>query len=160
MTDIAAKDTSNPVFGWIGFFIASVAMFAALFVFWAGPFAPQQTAGVSLGELAAEIGKSTLRSVAGVEQPEPVAPVRDLDDYLQIGVSMLGGLAIFLSVVGVLRHEKLRPAVAGIAIGLGAILFQFFAWTVMALLGVLLIMALLHSMSDFFSDAFSGLFGG
>ncbi|CAD0184373.1 hypothetical protein RUESEDTHA_01252 [Ruegeria sp. THAF57] len=156
MTDLHATDTANPVFGWTGFSLASIALFAALFVFWAGPFAPQQSTGVSLGELAAEIGKSTLRAAAGLEQPEPVAPTRDLDDFLRIGVAMLGGLAIVLSVVGILRHEKRRPAIAGVAIGVGAILFQFFAFAFFAFLGVLVIMALLNS----FSDVFSGLFGG
>ncbi|NOD33215.1 MULTISPECIES: hypothetical protein [unclassified Ruegeria] len=156
MTDMTATDTANPVFGWIGFFLAAMALFAALFVFWAGPFAPQQSTGVSLGELAAELGKSTLRAAAGLEQPAPVAQTRDLDDYLQIGVAMLGGLAIVVSVIGILRHERMRPAIAGVAVGIGAILFQFFAFAFFAFLGVLVIMALLNS----FSDVFSGLFGG
>ncbi len=156
MTDMTAPDTANPVFGWIGFCVASMALFAALFVFWAGPFAPQQSTGVSLGELAAEIGKSTLRAAAGMEQPEPVARARDLDDFLRIGVAMMGGLAIVVSVVGILRHEKRRPAIAGMVIGTGAILFQFFAFAFFAFLGVLVIMALLHSFSDFFD----GLLGG
>ncbi len=153
---MTAKQNASPVFGWIGFCLAAMALFAALFVFWAGPFAPQQSTGVSLGELAAEIGKSTLRAAAGLEQPEPVAQTRDLDDFLQIGVAMLGGLAIVVSVIGILRHERMRPAIAGVAIGIGAILFQFFAFAFFAFLGVLAIMALLNS----FSDVFSGLFGG
>ncbi|WP_209598495.1 hypothetical protein [Ruegeria sp. HKCCSP351] len=156
MSDITSSGSANPIFGWVGFCIASLALFAALFVFWAGPFAPNQSSGVSLGELAAEIGKSTLRAAAGMEQPEPVARARDLDDFLQIGVAMLGGLAVILSVVGILRHERRRPAIAGIAVGIGAILFQFFAFAFFAFLGVLIIMALLNS----FSDVFSGLFGG
>ncbi|WP_298851662.1 hypothetical protein [uncultured Ruegeria sp.] len=156
MTDIPVTDNANPVFGWVGFCIASLALFAALLAFWAGPFAPQQSTGVSLGELAAEIGKSTLRAAAGMEQPAPVAHARDLDDFLRIGVAMMGGLAIVISVIGILRHEKRRPAVAGMVIGTGAILFQFFAFAFFAFLGVLVIMAFLHSFSDFFT----GLFGG
>ncbi len=150
------QNTNQPVFGWVGFCVSAIALLGALFLFWAGPFAPQQSTGVSLGELAAELGKSTLRSAAGLDQPEPVARARDLDDFLQIGVALLGGLAIILSAIGILRHEKLRPAIAGIAIGIGAILFQFFAFAFFAFLGVLIIMALLNS----FSDVFSGLFGG
>ncbi|WP_425084808.1 hypothetical protein [Ruegeria profundi] len=156
MTDITATETANPVFGWTGFCLAAMALFAALFVFGAGPFAPQQSTGVSLGELAAELGKSTLRAAAGLEQPEPVAQTRDLDDFLQIGVAMLGGLAIVVSVIGILRHERMRPAIAGVSIGVGAILFQFFAMAFFAFLGALVIMALLHS----FSDVFGSLFGG
>ncbi len=156
MTDLSATDHHKPVFGWIGFLLAAIALLAALFVFWAGPFAAQQSTGVSLGELAAELGKSTLRAAAGLDQPEPVARVRDMDDFLRIGVAMLGGIAIVLSSVGLLRHERMRPAIAGIVIGAGAILFQFFAWAFFAFLGVLVIMALLNS----FSDVFTGLFGG
>ena len=156
MTDISASDVQRPVFGWIGFATASAAFMAALFVFWAGPFAPQQSTGVSLGELATEIGKSTLRAAAGLDQPEPVTQARDLDDHLRIAVAMLGGLAIVLSAIGFLRHERRRPAIAGITIGIGAILFQFFAFAFLAFLGVLIIMALLNS----FSDVFAGLFGG
>ncbi len=156
MSDTAIDTPPNPVFGWLGFGLGTISLMAALFVFWAGPFAPQQTAGVSLGELAAEIGKATLRSAAGLEQPEPAARERDMDDYLRTAVAMLGGIAIILSVTGILRHEKMRPAIAGIAIGIGAILFQFFAFAFFAFLGVLVIMALLNS----FSDVFSGLFGG
>ncbi len=156
MTDATQTQINRPVFGWIGFSAGAAALLAALFVFWAGPFAPQQSAGVTLGELAAEIGKSTLRAAAGMDQPAPVATDRDLDDFLQIGVAMLGGLAIVLSVIGLLRHEQMRPAIAGVAVGLGAILFQFFAMAFFALLGVLVIMALVNS----FSDVFSGLFGG
>ncbi len=154
--NISADHTAAPVFGWIGFGAAVIALFAALFVFWAGPFASQQSAGVSLGELAAEIGKSTLRSAAGLEQPEPVARTRDLDDYLRIAVAMIGALSIVLSVIGILRHEKLRPAIAGISIGIGAILFQFFAFAFFVFMGVLIIMALLNSFSDFFSGVFGG----
>ena len=160
MTDATTNNSNSPVFGWFGFVVAAASLMAALFVFWAGPFAPQQSAGVSLGELAAEIGKSTLRAAAGLEQPDPVAPVRDLDDYLRIGVAMLAGVAIILSAIGLLRHERMRPAIAGIVIGVGAILFQFFAMAFFALLGVLVIMALLNSFSGFFTGTFSGLFGG
>lgn len=156
MTDAISECPASPVFGWIGFCVSALALFAALFVFWAGPFAPQQSTGVSLGELAAEIGKSTLRSAVGMEQPDPVAPDRDLDDYLRIGVAMLGALSIVVSVIGILRHEKMRPAIAGIAVGTGAILFQFFAWAFLAFLGVLVVMALLNSFSDVFSDLFGG----
>ncbi|MGC9420775.1 MAG: hypothetical protein ACP5EN_17555, partial [Rhodovulum sp.] len=50
------------VLGWLGFATGAAALILTIVVFWAGPFAPQQTAGVSLGELAAEIAKSAARS--------------------------------------------------------------------------------------------------
>ena len=144
------------IFGWIGFVTGAVALLMALVVFWAGPFAPQQSAGVSLGELAAEIGKSAMRSAAGLEQPKPVAQARNLDDYLKIAVAVLGGIAIILAAAGLIQHERARPAIAALALGGGAILFQFFTWMVLAVLGVILISALLQS----FGDTFLSIFGG
>jgi len=154
MSEVATPKSAT--FGWIGFAAGAVALLMALAIFWAGPFAPQQPVGLSLGELAAEVGKSAMRSAAGLPQPEPESLPRDIDDYLKVVVALLGGLAIILAATGLIRHEAIRPAVAAIAIGGGAILFQFFAWMVLAVLGVLLIMALLQS----FGDVFLSLFGG
>ena len=154
MSEIAVPKSAT--FGWIGFFTGAVALLTALIVFWAGPFAPQQTTGVSLGELAAEIGKSAMRSAAGLEQPKPVAPAKDIDDYLKVAVAVLGGIAIILATTGLIQHERARPAVAALALGGGAILFQFFTWMVLAVLGVILISALLQS----FGDTFLSICGG
>lgn len=144
------------IWAWTSFALGAAAVVSALFVFWGGPFAPQQTTGVSLGELAAEIGKSALRSMAGSEQPAPIQQIRDLDDYLQIGVSMLGGFAIVFGSFAIVRRESLRPAVAGVLLGGAAVILQFFLWAFVALLGVLLIIAIVHSLSDTFSSVFGG----
>ena len=154
MSEVATAKSAT--FGWIGFVTGAVALLMALVVFWAGPFAPQQSAGVSLGELAAEIGKSAMRSAAGLEQPKPVAQARDIDDFLKIAVAVLGGIAIILAATGLIKHERARPAVAAIALGGGAVLFQFFTWMVLAVLGVILISALFQS----FGDTFLSIFGG
>ncbi len=154
MSEVATAKSA--AYGWSGFVTGAVALLMALVVFWAGPFAPQQSAGVSLGELAAEIGKSAMRSVAGLEQPKPAAQARDIDDYLKIAVAVLGGIAIILAATGLIRHERSRPAIAALTLGGGAILFQFFTWMVLAILGVILISALLQS----FGDTFLSIFGG
>lgn len=59
-----------------------------VFLFWAGPFAPQQSARVSLGELAAEVGQSAVRKVIGMKQPDPKPIQRDIDDFLSIGSAL------------------------------------------------------------------------
>ena len=152
----AESQERSSTIGWTSFAIGTVALFAALFVFWAGPFAPQQSSGVSLGELAAEIGKSAARSMLGAEQPAPAPVARDIDDYLQIAVSMIGALAVVSGIFAFVRHESPRPAIAGVVLGVGAIVFQFFAMAFFAVLGVLIIMALLHSLGDTFSSIFGG----
>lgn len=145
-----------PVLGWTGFAIGAAALLLALVTFWGGPFAPQQATGVTLGELAADIGKSAMRSVAGIAQPDPQPVPHDTDDWLKIGVAVLGGLSVVLAVAGLIRHETRRPAIGAVALGAGAILFQLFTWAVMAVIGCLLILALLDSMSG----VFEGIFGG
>ena len=120
----------RPVLGWLGFLIGAVALLGALVVFYAGPFAPQQELSVSLGELAADTGKSALRSFFGLSQPEAAPVVRDLDDYLQIAVAVLGGLAVILGFAGLIRGEDRRAWQAAVSLGAGAILFQFLGFAV------------------------------
>lgn len=146
----------RPVFGWFGFVAGAAALLMAVTIFWAGPFAPQQATGVSLGELAADVGKAAMRSAVGLEQPAPELVARDLDDYLKVAVAVLGGIAVVLAAAGLVRHEPYRPAVAGVALGGAAILFQWFTWMVLVMAGALIIMALMESFSGFFE----GLFGG
>lgn len=145
--------------GWSGFATGAAALILAVVLFWAGPFAPQQSTGVSVGELAAEIAKSAARSVAGQPQPEPVAPPRDIDDYLAIGVGALAGIAIVFGVAAIARHERPRAAVSGIALGGLAIGFQLFTYTIMMIAGALVVAAVVYALRDAFGDIFGGLFG-
>lgn len=153
-------DAPSAVLGWLGFVVGAAALILTIVIFWAGPFAPQQTAGVTLGELAADIAKSAARSVAGQPQPEPVAPARDIDDYLNIGVGVLAGLAIVLGVAAFIRNERKAAAVSGITLGGLAVGFQLFAWTVMMVVGALLIASVVYALRDALGDTFGGLFGG
>jgi hypothetical protein len=146
--------------GWLGFAVGAAALILTLVIFWAGPFAPQQTAGVSLGELAADIAKSAARSVAGQPQPQPVAPPRTIDDHLEIGVGALAGLAIVIGVASLVRHESQRAALSGIALGGLAVGFQLFTWSIMMIVGALVIMGIMVALRDAFGDIFGGLFGG
>ncbi|MDX5384114.1 MAG: hypothetical protein LPJ92_13860, partial [Rhodobacterales bacterium] len=100
--------------GWSGFAAGAAALILTLVLFWAGPFAPQQSAGVSIGELAAEIAKSAARSVAGQPQPAPVPVPRTIDDHLAVAVGVLAGLAVVLGVASLIRHEHKRAALSGI----------------------------------------------
>ena len=158
MSDSTAAPAAT--FGWIGFATGGAALILTLVIFWAGPFAPQQTAGVSLGELAADIAKSAARSVAGQPQPEPVARSRTIDDHLEIGVAVLAGVAIVLGVASLIRHERRRAAVSGIALGGLAVAIQLFAWSVAMIVGALVIVAVMASLRDTLGDIFGGLFGG
>lgn len=147
-------------FGWLGFATGATALVVTLFIFWAGPFAAQQTAGISIGELAADIAKSAARSVAGQAQPEPVARPWTVDDYLEIGVGFLAGLAIVFGVAAFIRHEHKRAAASGIALGGFAIGIQFFTYTIIIFAGGLVIVAVVYALRDAFGDIFGGMSGG
>jgi hypothetical protein len=146
-------------FGWLGFAIGAAALVLTMVVFWAGPFAPQQSAGVTLGELAADIAKSAARSVAGQPQPQPVSPTRTIDDHLEIGVAVLAGLSIVLGVAALVRREQKRAAVSGIALGGLAVGFQLFTWTVVMIAGALTIAGMMFALRDALGDIFGGLLG-
>lgn len=148
------------VLGWLGFGLGAGALLLAFVILWAGPFAPQQSAGAGLGELASEIAKSAARSVAGLPQPAPTPPPRDIDDLLGVAVALASGLAIILGIAALVRREPKRVAFAGIALGGMTVAFQLFAWTVMLIVGGLVLAALIYALRDAFGDMFDGLFGG
>lgn len=157
------SDTTLPqgsTLGWLGFMVGAVALILTLVTLWAGPFAPQQTTGVTLGELAAEVAKSAARSAAGLEQPAPVAVPRTIDDYIAIGLGGLGGLAIVIGVASFIRHERKRAAMSGIALGGLAIGIQVFAWSIMLIAGAIVLAGLMSGMRGAFGDIFGGLFDG
>lgn len=158
MADPAATPAST--FGWLGFATGATALILTIVVFFAGPFAPQQEASVALGELAAEIARSAARSVAGQPQPDPVPQPLTIDDYIQTGLGVLGGIAIVIGTAALVRHEERRAALSGIALGGLAVGIHLFAWTIMMIVGALVIMGIMYALRDAFGDIFGGLFGG
>lgn len=146
--------------GWSGFAAGAAALILTLVLFWAGPFAPQQSAGVSIGELAAEIAKSAARSVAGQPQPAPVPVPRTIDDHLAVAVGVLAGLAVVLGVASLIRHEHKRAALSGIGLGAAAIGIQLFAYAIMMIAGAVVIFGIVYALRDTLGDMFGGLFGG
>lgn len=157
MTDTAP--TQRATFGWLGFAIGGAALILTIVILWAGPFAPQQAAGISLGELAADIAKSAARSVMGEPQPAMVSPQRNIDDYLEIFAGVLAGLAVLSGVAGYVRHEQKRVAISGIALGGAAMGIQIFAWSIMLLAGALIVMSVMASLREVFGNIFGGLLG-
>lgn len=146
----------NEHLGWVSFGAGASAFLLVMVVFWAGPFAPQQSAGATLGELAAEIARSAARSASGKQAPVPMASARTIDDHLAVGVAIMSGLAIILGLASFIRREGKRAAMAGIALGGAAIGFQLFTWAIVMIVGALTIGSLLYAMRDNFGDLFSG----
>lgn len=133
-------------FASIGLTAGSIGLLLALFTFWAGPFAPKQTVESVVAEKAAAIRDATVRALKG-EDVEKTFIRRDwdIDNTLDIVTALLGGLALILGVVAYARSESKRMAGGAVALGASAIAFQFVAMYAMALLVVLLIASVLHS---------------
>ena len=153
----APAPAPSPIAGWFAFALGAASLILVLVHFWSGPFAPQQSTGVSIGELAGEIKDSAIRSLKGEEQPAPVAAPWDIDRVLKAVAAVLTGGAVILGLVSILRHEPYRIGTYGAALGIGAILFQLFTWTIMAIIGGLIIIAIVESLG--LSGIFDG-FGG
>ncbi len=134
-------------FGLLGVGMGAAALAIAMIMLTVGPFSPQQPAPAGVGESAGDILKSIWRDFRGQPQPaaEPVAQGVDVDATLAIALTVLGVAAI---VAGILSRIAREPRVAGrgaIWIGIGALVFKFFTWTVLMVIGALLCIELIRS---------------
>ncbi|VAX07848.1 hypothetical protein MNBD_ALPHA03-1971 [hydrothermal vent metagenome] len=138
----------RPVAGYFGIVFGAAALLLVMAHFWAGPFAPQQRTTVSIGEFAAEIQKSAKRRLAGGPRQERKIRPWTIDRTLKVVVSVLAGLALILGVVGFVRKEAGRPAIGAVTLGVAAIGFQLFTWVVLAVLGTMIVVAILANIGD------------
>lgn len=144
MTDTASTGSQ---FGIASVVIGFVAFAAVVGHFFAGPVDPPPPIETSIAEKAANIRDATVAALKGeeYEAQETVRP-KTLDDYLTYSFLAAGMLAILLAVIGFIRHERIRPAIAGAALGGLAITFQFAVVLFMTLLFVLLVSAVLDKL--------------
>lgn len=136
----------NPTAGLIGFAIGAAAVLLVLVQFWAGPFAPQESAGISIGEIAGEIRDSAARALAGEEQPAPEAAPWDIDRVLNLVAAILAGAAIVLGLFALVRRETWRPAAGAIALGVSAVTFQFFVWIILIVVGLIVVLFIIQNL--------------
>ena len=150
---------TSPIFGAAGFAAGALALLVVLISFFAGPFAPQDTLTVSLGELASETAKSSLRDMFGLAQPEAEPRPWDIDRVLATGAGGLAALAMVLSPVALIREEPKRWAAAAFTLGASAIAFQVFTWLII-IATVLIIVSLFKEMwAEALASPFAALGG-
>ncbi len=137
--------------GFIGFALGGAALLLVLITFVAGPFAPQQSVGVSLGDIAAEAGKATLRNWLGMEQPAAEAPAWTIDRILRVVSISLAVFAVLCGAFGYFRRERRDIAAWAVGLGSSAMILQFFSSALMIILGVVIICALIYALGDFLS---------
>lgn len=132
-------------FGYLSAGLGAAALLLALVHFWAGPLAPQPTLEEAVAETAVGIREAAVRALRGEEPPPPERPEWDIDKTVSVATAAAGGVAIIFALTGFIRHETKRPLIAGAALGIGAITFQFFAWLALALIFVALVSVFLQN---------------
>ncbi len=144
MTDDATKTST---FGLLAVVLGFLAFAAVVGHFFAGPFDPPPPIEVSIAEKAANIRDATVAALKG-EEYEAAAQtrVRTLDDYLTYSFMGLAALAVLMAVIGFVRHERLRPSIAGAALGGLAITFQVAVTLFFALLFCLLLWPIIEKL--------------
>lgn len=136
---------ARPVAGFFGFAFGALALMLVLVHFWVGPFAPQQRAGVTIGEIAGDIREAAVRKLKGEPQPKAVPAEWGTDRIVKLVAAVLAGLAVVAGIAGLVRRETWRPAAAGITLGVCAVAFQVFTWTILVLVGALILYAIINN---------------
>lgn len=152
LTPPASQDP-NPLrsIGFWGLATGALAL-ALVFVVIFGPsLQPQPSVGTQIGEIAGDMKRAAWRSFFGLEQPEAEVVKPSVFDYLAFAPPILGALAIVLAVVSRIKGENWRYLTYGTTLGGAAIVFHFFWWVTLVIAGVMLLVAIIENLGDFFS---------
>jgi len=142
-----ARQAARPTFGTLAVVLGCLAFAGVVGHFFAGPVDPPPPLEVSIAEKAANIRDATVAALKGEAYEARSTEVpRTLDDYMTYGFVALGVSAIILAVIGFVRHERIRPLVAGAGLGALAISFQFMIVLFFAVLGALLLSAVIDKL--------------
>ncbi|WP_135502256.1 hypothetical protein [Roseovarius aestuariivivens] len=149
----------RPVWGLAGFVAGAVALVIVVLQISAVFAEPPGNPGTAIGEIAAEIKKSAVRSLLGQPQPEPEVEPWNIMDYLSFAAPILAGLAAIAGAVGLFRRETPQLPVIAIGFGAGAFVMQYAFWLALLIGGICILVAILNNIGDIFGgwgDMFSG----
>jgi len=142
-----ARQPARPTFGTLAVVLGCLAFAGVVGHFFTGPIDPPPPLEVSLAEKAVNIRDATVAALKGEAYEARAAEVsRTLDDYMSSGFVALAVSAIVMAVIGFVRHERVRPLVAGAGLGTLAITFQFMVVVFFAVLGALLLSAFIDKL--------------
>ena len=112
------KTAENSMFGMLAVVLGFLAFTAVVGHFFVGPVDPPPPIEVSIAKKAVSIRDATVAALKGEEyEAERNVRPRTLDDYLTYSFIALAVVAILMSVIGFVKHERLRPSIAGAALG-------------------------------------------
>lgn len=141
---------TRPLFGTLAMVLGALTLVVAVAHLFGGPFAPQVSAGQTVGEIAGEIRQSAWASLLGREGPSPESLPWDIDRVLWLAAAIGGALSVVLAMVALVRHEPWRAAAAGATLGIAALTLQFLTWAVLVILGALILYAIISNMGEIF----------
>jgi hypothetical protein len=135
------------MFGMLAIALGFLAFAGVVGHFFLGPVDPPPPIEVSIAEKAVSIRDATVAALKGEEyEAERNVRARTLDDYLTLSLVALAVVSILLSVIGFVRHERLRPSIAGAALGGLAITFQFATIVFFGLLCAIILAAVIDKL--------------
>lgn len=152
-TSAAALADPSP-FRKVGFWAVLAGGLAMILVFAqiAGPsFEPSPSAGERVGEIAGEMKRAAWRTFLGLPKPEPEVQAVSVWSYLAMIAPVFGVFAVILAVISGIKREHWRLATYGASLGIGAIVFQFLWWIALLVMGVVLLVAIIENLGEFFS---------
>ncbi len=136
--------TQKSPLGLFAVLCGGLALAAAVLHFFVGPIAPRQPVEESLAELAVDIRNAVVAELAGEEyEGAPNSRRWDADRVVDIGTIVVGLAAILLAVASFIRREDLRMAGSAVALGGGAIAFQFVALAILMVVGAIIVAAII-----------------
>ncbi len=148
---VTASNT-RPIWGFSGFVFAIVALILVVLPMTSMLSAPPQDTATSIGEIAAEIRKSAIRSLTGAEQPAPVVQEQSrteiIASYLIVIGPVLAGLAAILGAVALLRREAQPLPMMAIGLGISAVVLQYAFVIALVIAGACLMVAILNNLGD------------
>jgi hypothetical protein len=148
----SAAANTRPIWGFSGFVFAIVALILVVLPMTSMLSAPPQDTATSIGEIAAEIRNSAIRSLTGGEKPAPVVQEQTrteiIASYLFVIGPVLAGLAAILGAVALLRREPQPLPMMAIGLGISAVVLQYAFVIALVIAGVCLMVAILNNLGD------------
>ena len=138
------KRAGRPLAGNIGFLLGAAALVLVFVQFWAGPFAPQDSTGVTIGELAATIKQAAIDKATGAPKAAPESARWDIDRVLSVVAAIVAAGAVIFGAYSLAQRGPRWMAISAIVLGAAAATFQFFIMAFFAIIGLALIYMILQ----------------
>jgi len=141
-------DSPRPIWGLTGV-IAGLIAVALVTLSLSSIFAePQPSMASQIGEMAAEIRKSAMRSMMGDAQPVPDTPAMTVAVIITLAIPVLAGGAALCGAIGLFRREPRSLPLLALGFGTGAFLMQYLFWMALFIGGVVLMVAILNNLDS------------